>query len=94
MLPFLLICVHPLQIDFRLAKQGWMKDFAGKWTIQPLNEHDSKYSPAGDNTSKPIVRPFVLPNEPNPCIYCIDGRMTACGLSGTMLDCLMSKSST
>jgi len=45
-------------IDFRLAKQGWMKDFAGKWTIQPLNEHDSKHSPAG-GPGLPNMNPFA-----------------------------------
>lgn len=34
-----------MQISFQLAKQGWMKDFAGKWTIQPLNERDHPRQP-------------------------------------------------
>jgi len=29
-----------MQIGFKLAKPGLMKDFAGQWTIQPLMQKD------------------------------------------------------
>ena len=27
-----------LQVDFKLARPGLMKDFAGKWTVQPFTQ--------------------------------------------------------
>ena len=31
-------CPPPLQIKFRLARSGFMRDFAGSWTVQPFSQ--------------------------------------------------------
>ena len=38
-----------LQIGFQLAKPGWMKDFAGTWTIQPLTNKDLLHTSVAAN---------------------------------------------
>ena len=86
--------MHLLQIDFRLAKQGWMKDFAGKWTIQPLNEHDSKHNLAGNSLSQPPLAccvTFCLVHAPQAITHsshglsshCNDSSLTACIFHGS-----------
>ncbi len=37
-----------MQIGFKLAKPGLMKDFAGQWTIQPLMQKDLMSSQRSD----------------------------------------------
>ena len=37
-----------VQIDFKLAKPGLMKDFAGHWAIQPLMQKDMMSSQRSD----------------------------------------------
>lgn len=41
------------KIGFQLAKPGWMKDFAGTWTIQPLTQKDLLHTPSAvDHSSQ------------------------------------------
>ena len=43
--------VDGLQITFKLAKPGLMKDFAGTWIIQPLTQKDIQRGPAPELSS-------------------------------------------
>jgi hypothetical protein len=40
-----------LQVDFRLARKGFMKDFRGKWQVQPFTQHtlDDLYNAGRQN---------------------------------------------
>jgi hypothetical protein len=48
-----------LQVEFRLAKPGLMRDFAGKWRVEPLTEQGTVApQPALEPASRPQRAPW------------------------------------
>lgn len=62
-----------MQIGFKLAKPGLMKDFAGQWTIQPLMQKDLMSSQRSDQLKglSGVMYSFVS----HACCWVVEGKL-------------------